>query len=104
VTAGTVSTSISAGVNASLDDCRTDKRKLVKKVVGPLVQAAKAFSRAEVAGAGTRKSTKKISAGEKSIGTARSKLTRFQTKLSPPCVDALGQAVTVGALADTCLR
>jgi subtilisin family serine protease len=104
VTAGTVSTSISAGVNASLDDCRTDKRKLVRKVVSPLVQAAKAFSRAEVAGAGTRKWTKKISAGEKSIGTARSKLTRLQAKLSPPCVDALGQAVTAGALADTCLR
>jgi hypothetical protein len=89
VTAGTVSTLISARVNASLADCRSDKRKSVKKVVNPLVQAAKAFSRAEVAGAGTKKWTKKVSAGEKSIGNARSKLTRVQAKLSLPCVDDL---------------
>jgi hypothetical protein len=103
-TAGTVSTLITASVNASVSACRTDKRKVVKKVVNPLVQAAKAFSRAEVAGVGTKKWTKKISAGEKSIGNARSKLTKVQAKLSPPCVADLDQAVTAGALADACLR
>jgi Dictyostelium (slime mold) repeat len=104
VTAGTVSTLITAGVNASLADCSSSKRKVVKKVVNPLVQAAKAFSRAEVAGAGTKKWTKKVSAGEKSIGNARSKLTRVQAKLSPPCVDDLTEAITAGSLADACLR
>jgi hypothetical protein len=103
-TAGTVSTLITASVNASVNACRTDKRKVVKKVVNPLVQAAKAFSRAEVAGVGTKKWTKKVSAGEKSIGNARSKLTKVQAKLSPPCVADLNQAITAGALADGCLR
>lgn len=104
VTAGTVSTLISAGVNASLADCRSDKRKQVKKVVNPLVQALKAFSRAELAGAGTKKWRKKVSAGEKAIGNARSKLTKVQPKLSPPCVDDLTEAIAAGALGDTCLR
>jgi predicted nucleic acid-binding Zn-ribbon protein len=102
--AGTVSTLIAAGVNASLADCRSDKRKQVKKVANPLVKAAKAFSQAEVAGAGTKKWTKKVSAGEKSIGSARSKLTKTQSKLSAPCVDDLNQAITAGALRDACLR
>jgi Subtilase family len=104
VTAGTVSTLITAQVNASVGDCRGGKRKQVKNVVNPLVQAAKAFSRAEVAGAGTKKWRKKVSAGEKSIGTARSKLTKVQPKLSPPCVADLSQAITAGALADACLH
>ena len=76
----------------------------MKKVVNPLVQAAKSFSFAEVAGVGTKKWTKKVSAAEKSIGTARSKLTKVQGKLSAPCVDALEQAIAAGALGDTCLR
>ena len=104
MTAGTVSTLINAGVNASLNDCRSSKRKVVKKVVNPLVQAAKSFSFAEAAGVGTKKWTKKVSAAEKSIGTARSKLTKVQSKLSPPCVDALEQGIAAGALGDTCLR
>jgi hypothetical protein len=104
VVAGTVSSLIAARVNVSLDACRSDKRKVVKKLVNPLVQGAKAFSVAELAGVGSKKWRKKVSAGEKSVGTARSKLTRLQPKLSAPCVDALGQAIAAGALGDSCLR
>ena len=101
VTAGTVSTLINAGVNASLNDCRSSKRKVVKKVVNP---AAKSFSFAELAGVGTKKWTKKVSAAEKSVGRARSKLTKVEGKLSAPCVDALEHAIAAGVLGDTCLR
>jgi subtilisin family serine protease len=104
VTAGTLSTFITAGVNASLADCRNDKRKQVKKVVNPLTQAGKAFSRAEVAGVGTKKWTKQVAKGEKMIGTARSKLTKVEAKLSSACVSQLGDAIRTGALGDTCLR
>jgi subtilisin family serine protease len=104
VTAGTLSTLITAGVNASLADCRNDKRKQVKKVLNPLTQAAKAFSRAEVAGVGTKKWTKQVAKGEKMIGTARSKLTKVEAKLSSACVSQLGDAIRTGALGDTCLR
>jgi subtilisin family serine protease len=104
VTAGTLSTLITAGVNASVADCRNDKRKQVKKVVNPLVQAAKAFSRAEVAGVGTKKWTKQVAKGEQMIGTARSKLTKVEAKLSSACVSQLEDAIRTGALGDTCLR
>jgi hypothetical protein len=104
VTAGTLSTFITAGVNASLADCRNDKRKQVKKVVNPLTEAAKAFSRAEVAGVGTKKWTKQVAKGEQMIGTARSKLTRVEAKLSSACVSQLGDAIRTGALGDACLR
>ena len=104
VTAGTLSTLITAGVNGSLADCRSDKRKQVKKVVNPLTNAAKAFSRAEVAGVGTKKWTKQVAKGEKTIGTARSKLTRVQAKLSSACVSTLEEAIRTGALGDACLR
>ena len=104
LTAGTLSTLITAGVNASLADCRNDKRKQVKKVVNPLVQAAKAFSRAEAAGIGTKKWAKQVGKGKKKVNSARSKLTKVQAKLSPPCVGQLGGAVRTGALGDACLR
>ncbi len=104
VTAASVSTLITAGVNASLAHCATDKRSVVKKVTTPLVKAAKSFSLAELAGAGTKKWTKKVSEAEKSIGTARSKLTKVQAKLSASCVDDLGQAIAAGSLGDACLR
>jgi hypothetical protein len=67
-------------------DCRNDKRKQVKKVVNPLLQAAKAFSRAGVAGVGTKKWTKQVSKGEQMIGTARLKPTKVEAKLSSACV------------------
>jgi hypothetical protein len=104
VTAGTLSTLITAGVNVSLADCRNEKRKQVKKVLNPLTQAAKAFSRAEVAGVGTKKWTKQVAKGEQMIGTARSKLTRVESKLSSACVSQLGDVIRTGALGDACLR
>jgi hypothetical protein len=98
VTAGSLSTFITAGVNASLAVCRSDKQKQVKQVVNPLRRAAKAFSRAEGAGVGTKKWTSRVANGEKMIGRARSKLTGVQTKLSPDCVGQLRGAIR------TCLR
>jgi subtilisin family serine protease len=104
VTAGTLSTLVTTGVSASLADCRNDKRKQVKKIVNPLKKAAKAFVRAELAGVGTRKWTKRVAKGEKTIRAARSKLTRVQAKLSAACVGQLGDAIRTGALGDACLR
>jgi subtilisin family serine protease len=104
VTAGTLSTFVTTGVNASLAACRSDKRKQVKKVVNPLVQTAKAFSRAEAAGIGTKKWMKQVRKGKKKVKSARSKLTKVQAKLSPPCVGQLGEALSTGALGDACLR
>jgi hypothetical protein len=103
VTAGTLSTLVTGGVNASLAECGRDKRKKLKQVVNPLVQAAKAFSRAEAAGVGTKKWTKQVRKGEKKVSRARSKLTKVQAKLSPPCVGQLENTLMMGALGDVCL-
>jgi subtilisin family serine protease len=103
LTAGGLSTLVTAGVNASLTNCRSDKPKQVKKVVNRLKKAAKAFSRAEVAGVGTKKWAKRVAKGEKTIRTAQSKLARVQAKLSSACVSQLGEAISTGALGDACL-
>ena len=70
-------------------------------------QLRESLFRAEVAGVGTKstkKWTKQVAKGEKTIGTARSKLTRVQVKLSSACVSQLEGAIRTGALGDACLR
>jgi subtilisin family serine protease len=104
VTPGTVSTLITAGVDASLADCGSDRRKRVKQVVNPLRQAAQAFARAERAGVGSQKGARLMAVGERKIRRARSKLTRVQAKLSPACAGQLGDTIGTGALGEACLR
>jgi hypothetical protein len=98
-----VSTLLTAGVDGSRAACRSDERRRVRQVVTPLRQAAKAFARAERAGVGSQKWTRRIAVGEKKIRRARSKLTRVQARLSPACAGQLVDAIRTGGLSEACL-
>jgi subtilisin family serine protease len=104
VTPGTVSTLVTGGLDGSRAACRSDERRRVRQVVTPLRQAAQAFARAERAGVGSQKWTRRMAVGERKIRTARSKLTRLEARLSPACAGQLGDAIATGALGEACLR
>jgi hypothetical protein len=104
VTPGSVSTLVTGGLDAARAACRSNERRRVRQVVTPLRQAAKAFARAERAGVGSQKRTRRMAVGETKIRRARSKLTRVEARLSPACAGQPGDAIATGALGEACLR
>jgi hypothetical protein len=101
-TAGQLSGFVFDRTHAAAAACARDRRKLVKKVVGPLGRVDGLLGQASAAPS-AKKRAKKLAQARHAAGQAEQQLTKVRGRLSPSCVASLDLATAGTRTALSCL-